>query len=140
MARGGAPRDANARVRSGRVEVALQLGNALADQPPVDFELAFTRAAKKPEPATLTFEMCPGPHQTGPLISQRRQLDLQSALMGAGPRAENLEDQARPVDDLGLPAPLEIALLHRAQRSINDDEPNVVFADQPAEFLNCAAA
>jgi hypothetical protein len=125
---------------SGRVEVSLQLGNALADEPPVDFELAFAWAAEEAKPAALALEMCPGAHQTGPLIGQRRQLDLQAALMGAGPLAENLKDQARPVDDLGLPAPFEIALLHRAQRSVDDDEPDVIFADQLAEVFDCAAA
>jgi hypothetical protein len=124
----------------GRVEVALQPGNPLTDQPPVDFELAFARAAEEAKPAALTLEMCPGAHQTGPLIGQCRQLDLQSALMGAGPLAENLQDQARPVDDLGLPTPFEIALLHRAQRSVDDDESNVVFADQLAEVFDSAAA
>jgi hypothetical protein len=60
--------------------------------------------------------------------------------MGAGPLAENLQDQARPVDDLGLPAPFEIALLHRAQRRVDHDEPDVVFADQLAEVFDSAAA
>ena len=60
--------------------------------------------------------------------------------MGARPRAENFEDQAGPVDDLGLPAPFEIALLHRAQRGVDDDEPDLVFADQSAEVFDCAAA
>ena len=125
---------------SGRVEFALQPGNAFADQPPVDFELAFAWAAEEAKPAALALEMCPGAHQAGPLIGQRRQLDLQPALMGAGPLAENLQDQARPVDDLGLPAPLEVALLHRAQRSVDDDEPDVVVPDQFTEVFDCAAA
>jgi len=125
---------------SGRVEVALQPGNALTDQPPVDFELAFAWAAEKAKPAALAFQMGPGAHQTGSLIGQRRQFDLQSAFMGAGPRAENLEDEPRPVDDLRLPAPFEIALLHRAQRGIDDDERDVVFGDQLAEVFDSAAA
>jgi hypothetical protein len=125
---------------SGRVEVALQPGNSLADQPPVDFELAFARAAEKAKPTALALEMCPGAYEPGPLIGERGQLDLQSALMRAGPLAENLQDQACPVDDLCLPAPLEIALLHRAQRGVDDDEPDVVFADQLAEAFDSAAA
>jgi hypothetical protein len=39
-----------------------------------------------------------------------------------------------------LPAPFEIALLHRAQRRVDHDEPDVVFADQLAEVFDSAAA
>ena len=99
------------------VELAAQPGDALADQPAVDFELAFARSAEKAETAALAFEMGPGPHQPRALVRQCRQLDLQPAFMGAGARAEDLEDQAGAVDDLGLPAPFEIALLHRASAS-----------------------
>src|SRR5277367_6034874 len=60
--------------------------------------------------------------------------------MGARPLAENLQDQARSVDDLGLPAPFEIALLHRAHRGVDDDEPDVVFTDQFAQVCDGAAA
>src|SRR5215813_7484237 len=98
---------------SGGIELALQSGYALADDPPVHFELAFAWAAEKAETAALTLQMGPGAHETGSLISQRRQFDLQSALVGARPCAEYFQDQARPIDDLGSPTPLEIALLHR---------------------------
>src|SRR5205823_12664399 len=125
---------------SGRVEVALQPGNAFADQPSVDLELAFAWSAEKAKPAALALEVCPGAHQARPLIGQRRQLDLQAALMGAGALAENLQDQARPVNDLGLPVPFQIPLLHRAQRSVNDDEIDVGFADQLAEVFDSSAA
>src|SRR6266478_2494881 len=60
--------------------------------------------------------------------------------MGARPLTEYFEDQAGPVDDLRLPAPFEVALLHRAQPGIDDDEPDVVFADQLAEVFDSAAA
>ena len=122
------------------VELALQPGDALADQPAVDFELALAGSAEKAETAALAFEMGPRPDQPRALVRQRRQLDLQPAFMGARPRAENFEDQAGAVDDLGLPAPFEIALLHRAQRAVDDDEPDLVFADQPAQILDGPAA
>ena len=119
-----APRDAAPGCASTSSSSRLQPGDALADQPAVDFELALARAAEKAEPAALAFEMGPGPHQPRALVGQRRQLDLQAALMGARARAEDFEDQAGAVDDLGLPAPFEIALLHRAQRRVDDDQPD----------------
>ncbi len=110
------------------VELALQPRDALADQPAVDFELALAGAAKKAEAAALAFEMGPRPHQPRALIGQRRQFDLQAALMGARALAEDFEDQAGAVDDLGLPASFEIALLHRRQRAVDDDEADRVVA------------
>ena len=50
--------------------------------------------------------------------------------MGARPRAENFEDQPGPVDNLRLPAPFEIALLYRAQRAVDDDDPDLFVVDQ----------
>ncbi len=104
------------------LELALQQRDAVGDEAAVDFELAFARAAEKAEAAALALEMGPGPHQPRALIGQRRQLDLQAALMRARPRAENFEDQAGAVDDLAFPGALEIALLHRADRGIDDDD------------------
>jgi hypothetical protein len=60
--------------------------------------------------------------------------------MSARPGAKNLEDQTGPIDNLCLPAPLEIALLHRAQGGIDDRESNFVFPYQLAEVFKGAAA
>ena len=99
------------------VELPAQPGDALADQPAVDFELALARSAEKSETAALAFEMRPRPDQPRTLVRQCRQFDLQAAFMSARAGAENLEDQAGAVDNLGLPAPFQIALLHRASAS-----------------------
>ncbi len=111
------------------VELALQPCDALADQPAVDFELALAGAAQKAEAAALAFEMGPRPHQPRALVGERRQLDLQPAFMGARALAEDFEDQPGAVDDLGLPASLEIALLHRRQCAVDHDEPDRVVFD-----------
>jgi hypothetical protein len=60
--------------------------------------------------------------------------------MRARALAEDLENEAGTVDHLGLPAPFEVALLHRAERRIDDHQPDVVFGDQVAEDLDIAAA
>ena len=60
--------------------------------------------------------------------------------MSARALAEYFKDQTAAVDDLGLPPPFEIALLHGAQRAIDDDEIDFVLADHFAETFNSAAA
>ena len=60
--------------------------------------------------------------------------------MSACPSTENFEDEARPIDDLRLPAPLEIALLHRAQGGIDNDDPDFVFFDELAEIIEGTGA
>ncbi len=122
------------------VELALEARDALADQPAVDLDLALARPAEEAEAAALTFEMRPRAHQPRALVRQRRQLDLQAALMGAGARPEDFENEAGAVDHLGLPAPFEVALLHRAQRRVDDDEPDRIVGDDRAQALDLAAA
>ena len=109
-------------------------------KPAVDLDLGLTGAAKESKPAALALEMGPGAHKTRPLVRQGRQFNLQPALMSARPFPEYLENQPSPVDNLGLPATFEIALLHWAQCSINNGELYVIFADQFGEILDGAAA
>src|SRR6266576_611598 len=61
------------------VELAPQLGDALADQAAVDFQLTLARPAEKTEAAALAFEMRPGANQPRAPRGERRQLDLQAA-------------------------------------------------------------
>src|SRR5512146_1409153 len=116
------------------------MGDAVGDEPAVDFELAFAGAAEKAEAAALPLEMGPGTHQPRALIGQRRELDLQASLMGAGARAENLQDEAGAVDDLAFPVALEIALLHRGQPGVDDNDRDLLGLDRFGEVLNGAAA
>ena len=60
--------------------------------------------------------------------------------MGAGALAEDFEDQAGAVDNLGLPASLEIALLHRRHGAVDNDEADRVVLDALAEMFDGAAA
>jgi hypothetical protein len=60
--------------------------------------------------------------------------------MGAGTLAKDFEDQTGAVDDLGLPAFFEIALLHRRHGAIDDDEVDRVVLNALAEMFDGALA
>jgi len=122
------------------VEFALEAGDALADQAAVDFELALARPAEKTKTAALALEMGPRSNQPGALVGERGQLNLQAALMGARPRAKNLQDQTCAVDDLCLPASFQITLLHRAQHAIDDNQTDAVTANHRADVFEGATS
>ena len=122
------------------VELGLDLGEALLDHAPVGFELGFAWPAKEAEAAALALEMGPGAHQPAPLIGQMRMLDLQRAFARARTSSEDLENEAGAVEHLGVPGLLQIALLHRRERAVHDDDAGFERFDDPGELLDLAFA
>ena len=108
------------------VERTLQPADADADLAPVGLDLRLARPAHEAEAAALAFQVGPGSHQATPLVAECGELDLQPALPGARPCRENFEDERRAVDHLAAPRAFEIALLHRGERPIHDDQAQFV--------------
>ena len=61
-----------------------------------------------------------------------RELDLQLAFGAARALREDVEDEARAVDDAAFERLLEVALLHAGQRVVEDDEVGVGLAPRSA--------
>ncbi|MFT3808599.1 MAG: hypothetical protein QM698_01645 [Micropepsaceae bacterium] len=114
--------------------------DALADQPPVGFDLRFAGAAQEAEAAPLALEVGPAPHQAAALIGEMGEFDLQTAFPRARPLAEDFQDQTGAVDDLGLEVLFEIALLHRRERTVEDDDGGVEFGAKLRRLLHLAFA
>src|SRR5262249_54343809 len=122
------------------IEVVADAHDAVADQTAVHFQLGLAGTADEAEATALPLEVGPGSHETAALVGECGQLHLQLAFSGAGPLAEDLEDEAGAVDDLALPGPLEVALLHRRQRAVDEHEFNGLGGDHLAQAGDSAAA
>ena len=86
-------------------ELLLKFGNALANKPPVDFDLGFTGASEKPETAALPFQVSPTADQTALLIVEMGEFDLHLAFAGLRPLAEDFQNEPGSVDYFCVPGP-----------------------------------
>src|SRR5215475_10136958 len=68
------------------------------------------------------------------------ELDLQRPLARARAASKYLEDQPGPVDDLGIPGLLEIALLDRRDRTVHDHDRRGQTLCKPGDFVDFAFA
>ena len=114
--------------------------DALAEQPPVGLDLRLAGTAEKAEAAALPLEVGPGADQPALLIDEMGELDLQAPFPRPRALAEDFEDQPGAVEHLDVPRRLEIALLHRRQRMIDDHQAGILGAYQPRQLLDLAGA
>src|SRR5687768_5789388 len=96
-------------------DLALESGDPVAHQPAVQLDLALAGAAPRADPADLPLEVAPGSTQARQQVLEPRQLDLETGFAGLGTLAEDLDDQARTVEDRTVDPPLQVALLDRAE-------------------------
>ena len=114
--------------------------HAIADHPAIGLDLGFARAAKEAEAAALAFEVGPAAHQPAGLIVEMGKLDLQPPLGSRGAFAEDLQDQARPVDDLDARFLLQVLLLNGGKRRIDDEQLGAILLGDPGDLLDLPLA
>ncbi len=73
-------------------------------------------------------------------MPQLRKLDLQLALEGAGPLREDVEYEPGAVEDAALEALLEVALLTRRERVVEDDDLRALRHHRGADLFRLALA
>src|SRR3974390_2332422 len=103
------------------LELFLDLGDALADEPAVGFDLRFAGPAEEAKTAALALKMGPASNEPASLIGEMGEFHLQAPFAGLCTLTENLEDQRRAVEHFGVPGLFEVALLHRRKLRIDDD-------------------
>ncbi len=113
--------------------------DALAEKSPVGFDLRLARAAEKAEAAALTLKVSPRADQSALLIDEMGEFDLQAPFPRPCALAENFQDQPGAVENLQVPRRLEIALLHRGERMIDNDQARILGAHQPRQLFDFSA-
>ena len=120
-------------------QLALQLQDLLLQHAAVGLDLGFARAAEKTAAAALTFEVGPAADQPALLVFEMRKFDLKRALLGAGACGRRFRGST-PVrsSTLAFSAVSEIALLHRRQRMVDDDQLRFLVLHDVGEFVDFA--
>ncbi len=111
----------------------------LAEEPAVGLELRFAGSAEA-DAAFLPLEVGPAADETRQLMLDLRELDLQLAFGAARAEREDVEDQARAIDDAAFERALEIALLRAGERMVEDDEIGAGFHAARRDLLDLAFA
>ncbi len=89
---------------------------------PIKLNLAFTRTAKKAAATALTLKMRPTANKPASLERQGRQFNLKPASMRLRTCAKNFKYQCGAINNLAVGHCFKIALLHRCQSCIYDNQ------------------
>ena len=92
--------------------------DGLTDHAAIQLDLRLAGATAHADAAALALQVRPAPHQSGGEVLQPGQLDLQLALVAAGTLGEDFQNQQRAVIDRHPQVALQIALLGRAERLV----------------------
>lgn len=116
----------------------LQLPDAITEQATVKLQLGLAGTPQADRTTALAFKVGPAAHQARRHVLELGQLDLQLAFVRAGTLREDVQNQASAVDDTTLGQFLKIALLHRTQHMVDQDQVGIKRMAVLAKFLGLA--
>ena len=123
------------------LEVLLQLGNPLFDDPAVHLDLGLTHTAAGAHAAPLPLQVCPHAGEPWQHVLIMSQFHLHLRIGGLGSLGEDLQDQAGAVDDVAaLDELLDVALLRAGELIVEDDILDFVLLAVLLDFLKFARA
>ncbi len=98
------------------LELTLQLGDPGQDPAPIGLQLGLAGPSHRgAHPGALLGEGGFLSPETGEVVAEQSELDLDGADLRGGVLGEDVEDQGLPVDDVDVEDLLEVALLGGAQ-------------------------
>jgi hypothetical protein len=120
-------------------DFVAQVRDALADASLVDLQFRLARTARA-DAAAQTRQGDPFARQARHQVQQLREFDLQRALARARPLREDVQNQLRAVNHARLGNLLQVALLHRVEFHIEQDDIRLVFAGELEQHFGFALA
>jgi hypothetical protein len=112
--------------------------DALGNHAAVEFDLRFAGATAGADATALALQVAPAAHQTGRQVLQARQFHLQLALVALRARSEDLEDQHRAVGNGHAEVALQVALLGRRERLVEQHGLGLVPFNERLDFVGLA--
>ena len=122
------------------LEVLLEFGNAVADDASVGLDFALARTAAGSRTAALPLEVGPQTRQAGQHVLVVGQLHLRLGIGRLRPRHEDVEDQARAVQQAAGHLLLDVARLRRGELVVKDHHVDLLLTAVIGNLLQFARA
>jgi hypothetical protein len=126
-------------LRDDFVEASVQRLDAIGEQATIGFELRFARASQT-DAALSALKVAPTSDQPRREMTQLRELDLKLTFEAARALREDIQDQARSIENTALQERFQVALLTRRQRVIENDEIGLRVAHERTDFFRLTRA
>ena len=118
------------------LQVFLQFGNFLLDNPPVHLDLGLSHTAAGAHAAPLPLQVGPHTGEARKHVLIMSQFHLHLGVGCLGPLGKDFQDEAGPVDDIAaLDGLFDVSLLHPGEFIVEDDVFDLVLAAVLLDFL-----